>query len=132
MPRWILNKSNRGCKPVWNRFFFEDYLYVFLSLWSQSENWNQCYTEWCNHIGALKGLMSSFILCIFPETYKWWSISSVKQSDRNSSKTDIFHKPATFKPHVYTSSERIITFARHEYERVGVFRIRMRSLVQKL
>ena len=30
------------------------------------------------------------------------------------------------------SAEQIITFARHEYERVGVFKIKMRSLAQKL
>ena len=31
-----------------------------------------------------------------------------------------------------TSYEQIINFARHEYERVGVFRIMMISLIQKL
>ena len=31
-----------------------------------------------------------------------------------------------------TNSEQIITFARHEYGRVWVFRIKIRSLVQKL
>ena len=41
----------------------------------------------------------------------------------------IFFKPTTYEPHVYTSSEQTITFARHEYEQVGVFRIKMRSLV---
>ena len=45
---------------------------------------------------------------------------SVKQSDRNSSKTDIFHQTATYEQHV-----KIMTFARHEYGRVGVFRIKM-------
>ena len=30
------------------------------------------------------------------------------------------------------NSEQIITFARHKYRRVGVFRIKIRSLVQKL
>ena len=34
----------------------------------------------------------------------------------------------TDEPHVKTSSEQIITFARHEYGRVGVFKIKMRSL----
>ena len=40
--------------------------------------------------------------------------------------------PFSYKQHVYTSSTQKITFARHEYGRVGVFRIKMRSLVQKL
>ena len=57
---------------------------------------------------------------------------TVMQSDRNSSKTDTFHGPITYEPHVYTSFEQKITFARHENGRVGVFRIKMRSLVQKL
>ena len=43
--------------------------------------------------------------------------------DRKSSKTDTFHKPTTSEPHVKTNSEQIITFHRHEYWRVGVFRI---------
>ena len=61
------------------------------------------------------------------------TLYSVMQSDQNSSKTDTFHEPTTYEPHVYnTNSEQIITFARHEYGRVGVFRIKMRSLVQKL
>ena len=51
------------------------------------------------------------------------------QSDRNSSKTDAFHKPITYEPHGLTSSEQIITFARHEYGQVGLFRIKMTSLV---
>ena len=54
------------------------------------------------------------------------------QSDRNSSKTETFHRSATYYPHVLTSSEVILTFARHDYGLVGVFRIMMRSLVQKL
>ena len=45
------------------------------------------------------------------------------QSDRNSSKTDTFYEPITYELHVYTSFERIITSARHEYWRVGFFRI---------
>ena len=59
-----------------------------------------------------------------------WRMYSVKQSDRNSSKMDNFHKPTTYKPHVETSSKQKITFARHEYGQVRVFRIRIRSLVQ--
>ena len=43
----------------------------------------------------------------------------MKQSDRNSSKTDLFNKPTAYEQHVYTSSEQKITFARHEYGRVG-------------
>ena len=54
------------------------------------------------------------------------------QSDRNSSKTDTFHESTTNKTHVQISSERIITFVRHEYGRVEVLRIKMSSLVQKL
>ena len=57
---------------------------------------------------------------------------SVKQSDRNSSKTDLFHKPTTYEQHVQTSSEQKITFAGHEYGRVEVFKIKMKSFVQKL
>ena len=59
-------------------------------------------------------------------------IYRVMQSDRKSSKTDTFHEPKTDKSHVYTYSEQLINFARHEYGRVGVFRINMRSLAQKL
>ena len=36
------------------------------------------------------------------------------------------------KPHVMTNSEEMKTFARHEYGRVRVFKIKMRSLVHKL
>ena len=54
------------------------------------------------------------------------------QLDRNSSKTDTFHKPKTYERHVQTKNEQKTTFARHEYGRVGVFRIKIRSLVQKL
>ena len=57
---------------------------------------------------------------------------SVMQSDRNSSKTSTFNKPATYKAHIYTSFQQIITFARHDYERVEVFRNKIRLLVQKL
>ena len=60
------------------------------------------------------------------------SIYSVMQSDRNSSKTVIFHEPITYEPKVLKNFEVIITFARHDYGRVGVFRINMKSLVQKL
>ena len=54
-------------------------------------------------------------------------VYSVKQSDRDSSKTDIFHKPTTYREYVWTRSEQKKTFARHENGRVGVFRIKMRS-----
>ena len=47
---------------------------------------------------------------------------SVKQSDRNSSKTDLFHKPSAYEQHSETSFEKNKTFARHEYGRVEVFR----------
>ena len=48
----------------------------------------------------------------------------ILQSDRNSSKTDTFHEPTDYEPHVKTSSEEIQTSARHEYGRVGVLKIR--------
>ena len=55
------------------------------------------------------------------------------QSDRNSSKTYTVHEPTSLLNHLFEkSSERILIFARHEYGRVGVFRIKMHSLVQKL
>ena len=57
---------------------------------------------------------------------------TVMQSDRNSSKTDTFHKPITYKRHVQTNNEQKTTFARHEYGRVGVFRIKISSLLPKL
>ena len=47
------------------------------------------------------------------------------QSDRSSSKTDNFHEPTTYEPRVLTSSDIKITFARHEYGRVGVFTIKI-------
>ena len=59
------------------------------------------------------------------------NIYSVKQSDRNSSKTDLFHKPATYEP-VQTSSKQNITYTSNEYGRVKVFRIKIKSLVLKL
>ena len=40
------------------------------------------------------------------------------QSDRNSSKTDTFHEPITYKRHVQTDNEQKTTFARHDYGRV--------------
>ena len=52
------------------------------------------------------------------------------QSDRNSSKTFTFYKPTIYEPYVQTCSEEIITYARHEYGRVGL--IKMRLLVEKL
>ena len=54
------------------------------------------------------------------------------QSDRNSSKTDTFQQPITYKRHVQTNNEQKTTFARHEYGRVGVFRIKISSLLPKL
>ena len=57
---------------------------------------------------------------------------SVKQSDRNSSKTDTFHEPTANKSNVKTSSEELKTFARHKYGQAGVFKIEMWSIVQKL
>ena len=57
---------------------------------------------------------------------------SEMQSHRNSLKADTFHELRTYEPHVQTRSELKISFARHEYGREGVFRIKMRSLVQKL
>ena len=59
-------------------------------------------------------------------------VVTVMQSDQNSSKMGTFHEPTTFEPHVLTNSEKTITFAGHEYGRVGVFRIKIRSSVQKL
>ena len=47
------------------------------------------------------------------------------QSDRNSSKTDLFHKPTTYEQHIKTSSEQKIAFVRNENGRVGVFRIKI-------
>ena len=53
----------------------------------------------------------------------------VMQYDRNSSKTDTFREPTIYEPHVRTSLKKN-TFGRDEYGRVGVFRIKMKSLVQ--
>ena len=46
-------------------------------------------------------------------------------------KLDLFHKPTTYEQQ-FISSEQITTFARHEYGRVRIFRIKIWSLVQKL
>ena len=51
---------------------------------------------------------------------------------RNSSKTETFHEPTTYEPRVQTGSEQTINFARHKHGRVGISRIKMGSLVQKL
>ena len=75
--------------------------------------------------GGLKALFAASIILVF-------FIYTVMQSDRNSLITDTFHEPTTYEPYVYTSSEQMISFARHEYGLVGVFRIRMRSLVQNV
>ena len=60
------------------------------------------------------------------------TLYSMKQSDQDSLKTDTFHKPTTYEPYVCTSFEETIPFFTHEYGRVGVFRITMRSLDQKV
>ena len=67
-----------------------------------------------------------------PPIFSLSMMYSVKQSDRNSSKTAIFHKPTTYEQRVQTNSEQKITFSRHEYGQIGVFRNKMISLVQKL
>ena len=41
-------------------------------------------------------------------------------SDRNSSKADTFHGPTTYEPNFKTNSERLKSFAKHEYGWVGV------------
>ena len=46
------------------------------------------------------------------------------QSDRNSPKTNTFHEPTTYEPHVKDESEQIITFAGHKYGRVEVSELR--------
>ena len=70
---------------------------------------------------------------LWHSTYLWPStMYNVMQSDRNSSKTDTFHKPITYKRHVQTNNEQKTTFASHEYGRVGVFRIKISSLLPKL
>ena len=51
---------------------------------------------------------------------------TVMQSYRKSSKTDTFHEPATYEPHVKTNSDQIITFDGHKNKQVGVFRIKIR------
>ena len=50
----------------------------------------------------------------------------------NQIETFTFHEVTTYEPHVKTSSKQMIPFARHEYERVEIFRIKMSSSVQKL
>ena len=57
---------------------------------------------------------------------------SVKQSDRNSWKTDIFQRPINLWTSRLNKFCAKISFARHEYGQVEVFRIKMRALVQKL
>ena len=51
------------------------------------------------------------------------------QSDRHRPKTDTFNEPTAYEPNVWTISELRITFARHEYGRVGDFKIKMKLLV---
>ena len=43
------------------------------------------------------------------------------QLNRNSLKTDTFHEPTAYKPHDKSSSKQITNFARHAYERLGIF-----------
>ena len=43
-----------------------------------------------------------------------------------------FYEPTTYKTHFKTSSEQIIDLSRHEYGRVGVFRIKMKLSVHTL
>ena len=65
--------------------------------------------------------------------YRYYLILyTVMQSDRNSLKTNTFHKPTTYKRHVQTNNEQKTTFARNKFGRVGVFRIKIRSLLLKL
>ena len=72
-------------------------------------------------IQTIPSKYTKYVHCIMYNLY------SVMQSDRNSSE----HKPTTYEIHVKTSSERIISFARYDYRRAGVFRIKLRPLVQK-
>ena len=53
----------------------------------------------------------------------------MKQSDRNSLKTDIFHKPSTYEQDIKTISQQEKTRVRHEYGRIEVFRIKLRYVV---
>ena len=61
-------------------------------------------------------------------TIKYKNISIWLDAIR-SEQFENLHKPTTYEPRVKTGSKQIITFARHEYERVGVLRIKMRSIV---
>ena len=57
---------------------------------------------------------------------------SVKQSDRNSSKKNFFVISLQHINNTIQNYEEKKTFARHEYDLIGVFRIQMRSLIKKL
>ena len=39
---------------------------------------------------------------------------------------DTFREPTTFEPHTKKSSEQILTFTRHDYGQVGIFKDKMR------
>ena len=90
------------------------FLFKFCGFSSQSEKWI---------LHKFKELLFLWALLYFLAAELLYT---VMQSDRNSSKTDTFHKPTTYEPQVWTSSERIIFFARYEYGQVGVFKIKMR------
>ena len=51
------------------------------------------------------------------------------KANRNSSNTNAFHKPTNYEPYVWKSYKIIITIARHDYGRVEVFRIEIKSFV---
>ena len=54
----------------------------------------------------------------------------VMQSDRNRLKTDTSHEPITYEPNQSLGQKK--SYARHEYGREGVFKIKMRLIFQKL
>ena len=87
------------------------------------------------HDKAVQDVISpkTVLLWLRDAVYNSWTITyRVMQSDRNSLKTDTFHEPTTYERQVQTENEQKTTFARHEYGRVGVFRIKIRSLFLKL
>ena len=63
-------------------------------------------------------------IIVINENYEKAKQAKQMHRSRNSSKTN--------EPHVQTNSEPIITFARHKYGRVRVFKIKIGSIVQKL
>ena len=57
----------------------------------------------------------------------------VMQSNRNGSKIDTFHERKAYESHMLRQVlNKQKSFARHKYGQAGVFKIMMRSLVQKL